>query len=42
MYSLVGGGSSPPPQALENMYRVEMHVNSPILHSQLKEKKLNR
>ena len=26
-------------KALENKYRVEMHVHSPIVHGQLKEKK---
>ena len=34
MYSLRG--------ALENRYRVEMHVHSPIFQGQLKEKKLDR
>ena len=44
MYSLGGSVWRPPPleKALENRFRVEMHVHSPIFQGQLKEKKLDR
>ena len=42
MYSLGGSVWRPPPleKALENRFRVEMHVHSPIFQGQLKEKKI--
>ena len=44
MYSLGEGVFGAPPwkKALENRYRVEMHVHSPISRGQLKEKKIDR
>jgi len=41
MYSLGGGRLAPSPpekKALENRYRIEMPVHSPIFHGQLIEK----
>ena len=41
MYSLGEGVFGAPwKKALENRYRVEMHVHSPICHCQLKENKI--
>ena len=42
MYSLGGASHAPPPQkkALDNSYRVEMHLYSPIFQGQLIEKKI--
>ena len=43
MYSLGKDVWRPPPKkALENRYRVEMHVHSTIFQGQLEEKKLDR
>ena len=38
----VGGGVPRPPPPLENRYKVEMHVHSPIFQGQLIKKKLDR
>ena len=42
MYSLGGGAFGAPPykKALENRYRVEMHVHSPIFQGQFKKNKI--
>ena len=41
MYSLGGAFGAPPrKKALENRYRVEIHVHSPIFQGQLKETKI--